>query len=385
MADARIDPFGLARRRTGVAEGDYDGETVPLLLRHRELRDAARDWRRFSSDAPARLTLPDETAARSLRQLPIETDPPMHTAYRALVTEFLLRRPVRAAYAEHITELVSRTIDAACASAVCDVVAEFAVPLQSRALAVLLGLPQSEAEEWIGWGAHAFKTEGRIEPERAARLERCIERLIDRAIASPGDDLPSLLLTADFQGRRLTRREVIGFMHVVFAGGRDTVINTICGAIDHLAREPGDLAALRADPALVITAAEEFVRYVSPLTHIGRICAEPTEVGGRTRAAGERVGLCFAAANFDESVFESPQELRLSRTPNPHVGYGSGPHVCLGASHARMLLRTLLRELADRVEALELVEARHGQRDIAGHLRRHGHERLAVRFIARAA
>jgi cytochrome P450 len=285
---------------------------------------------------------------------------------------------------ERLGDLVSQAIDSACACASCDVVTDFAVPLQSRALTLLLGLPLSEADEWIGWGAHAFKTAGRSDPERAARLERCIERLIDRAATSPGDDLPSLLLAADFQGRKLTRPEIVGFMHLAFAGGRDTVINTICGAIDHLAREPGDLAALRDDPALVVTAAEEFVRYLSPLTHIGRICKEPTEIGGRVRAPGDRIGLCFAAANFDESVFESPQELRLSRRPNPHVGYGGGVHVCLGASHARMLLRTLLRELAGRIDALELIEARYGRREIAGHWRRHGHERLSVCFVARA-
>lgn len=381
MADEAVDPFGEARAGAGVAWGRYDGEETPLLLRWRELREAARDWRRYSSDAPARLTLPDETAARDFRQLPIETDPPQHTAWRALV-EDVFRRPLQADYAEAIAALAGRAVEAACAQETCDVVEAFAAPLQSRALALLLGLPESAAEEWIGWGAHAFKIEGRVDAARAVRLTEQVERLIDRAADRPGDDIASRLLAAEFEGRRLTRQEVKGFLHLTFAGGRDTLINAICGVVDHLARRPDDLAALRAAPALIATAAEEFVRYLSPLTHIGRVCREAAEFAGRPVAPGARIGLCFAAANFDATVFDAPQELRLSRTPNPHVGYGVGPHACLGSTHARVLLRALLRELAGRLDRLEPVERRRGVREIAGHARAHGYERLRVRFVA---
>jgi cytochrome P450 len=383
MADIPIDPFAAARTASGVVCGAYDGENVPLLLRYRDLREAAADWRRFSNDAPARLTLPDESAVRALRQLPIETDPPLHGAYRALAHDFF-RRPLQEDYGARIAGLVGEAIEAASARESCDVVADFATPLQSRALAVLLALPQSDAQEWIGWGAHAFKSEGRADRDRAERLEAHIERLIDRALAAPGEDIASRLLAADFQGRRLTRAEVAGFLHVAFAGGRDTVINTICGVIDHLATHPDDLAALRRDPASIATAAEEFVRYISPLTHIGRVCREATEVAGHPRAAGERIGLCFASANFDEAVFEAPHEVRLSRSPNPHVGYGSGPHACLGSTHARVLLRALLRELAGRIDRLAPIERRRSKRDIAGLRRAHGYEALRVRFLVRA-
>jgi len=384
MANEQIDPFDEVRKKSGIVYGAYDGETVPLLLRYRDVREAARDWQRFSSNAPARLTLPDETGVRSLRQLPIEADPPAHTAYRALV-HYWFRRPLDAVFSDRVAALVVREIDSACSRGVCNVPRDFAVPLQSRALALLLGLPESMAEEWIGWGVHAFKSEGKADPERAARLEQHIDTIIDRAMAEPANDLASRLLTVEYEGRKLTRTEIAGFLHVAFAGGRDTVINVICGMIAHFAQEPEDLSRLRHDPALISTAAEEFVRYLSPLTHIGRVCIEAASVGDAPRAVGDRIGLCFAAANFDETIFEAPQEFRISRSPNPHLGYGIGAHSCLGSTHARVLFRTLLRELSTSVTALLPVTVQHGYRDIAGQRRRHGYNALDVRFLSRSS
>jgi hypothetical protein len=165
---------------------------------------------------------------------------------------------------------------------------------------------------------------------------------------------------------------------VTFAGGRDTVIGTLVGALAHLARHPDDQRRLRDEPGLLTTATEEFLRHISPLTFIGRICPRADSVGGHPRAAGERVALCWGAANLDPSVFDAPEELRLDRSPNPHVAFGSGDHNCIGSTHARLVLRTFLAALAHRPGTIRVLEAEPATRSIGGLPRLQGFKRLIV-------
>ncbi len=146
----------------------------------------------------------------------------------------------------------------------------------------------------------------------------------------------------------------MGFAHLVFAGGRDTVIRLVSGGIAYLAQNPVVVAQLRQDPSMATTLTEELVRYLSPLPYLGRICTRETEIDGLPVVPGQRVALCFADANRDREVFEEADNAAAGRKPNPHVGFGSGPHSCLGSAHARLLSRTVLRAVAERVEGLRL-------------------------------
>jgi cytochrome P450 len=151
----------------------------------------------------------------------------------------------------------------------------------------------------------------------------------------------------------------------------------------HLARSPSDLDRLRATPDLLPKATEEFVRFFAPLTHIGRICTREDEVAGIPRQPGERIALCWAAANFDDTTFEDPLTLRIDRAQNPHVGFGAGDHACLGAAHARAVIRALLSALTELVARIDLVEATPGSRDIGGVTRAQGFTRLSLTFHPR--
>ena len=117
-----------------------------------------------------------------------------------------------------------------------------------------------------------------------------------------------------------------------------------------------------------------------PLTHIGRVCPVDTVVHGVPVKAGGRVSLGWAAANFDERVFESPQEIRLDRKPNPHLSFGFGEHLCLGAPHARLIVRSLLQALADRVAKITVLEAKPHLEHEARYQRANGFEALTVRL-----
>lgn len=374
------DPFREKRERDGVLSNDFNGEVIPMILRHKDVRDAAKDWQTFSSDAPFRVPIPSEEDVRGVRQLPIETDPPDHTDYRAVVEPFF-RRALKPEVAAQVENLMETSIADAMSRESIEIVREFALPVQSRALAFLLNVPETEAEEWIGWGTHVFR-DGDGEKKGAA-LENYIQSRLDRASQNPGDDFFSALTRAEFRGRPLTRDEMVGYVNLTFAGGRDTIIQSIAGIIAWFCDHPEGLDFLREDPKRIPVAVEEFTRTITPLTHIGRVCPVDTEVHGAQVRAGERVSLCWASANFDEEAFESPGEVRLDRRPNPHLAYGAGPHFCLGAHHARLIMRSLISTLCKNVGGIECLEARdHVERE-SGYQRRSGYEELVVRISGR--
>ena len=382
MADSPIDPFARARERDGVLILDCAGETIPMILRHADVRRAARDWATFSSDAPMRVPIPSEEGVRQVRQLPIEADPPLHTRFRKLLNPLFLR-PLAPDYQVRLDALIGGLIDGWVAAGPIEIVREFALPLQSRALALLLGMPEAAAEEWIGWGTHVFH-DGDDSGAKGQVLDRYIRRALGEARARDGDDLFVFLNSAQVDGRPLTEDEKIGIANLTFAGGRDTVINTVSRIIAHFAAHRADLESAAADARSLAHAVEEFVRFISPLTHIGRVCPAQTDVHGHRVAAGARVSLGWAAANHDPAVFDDPGRLRLDRSPNPHLGFGSGIHTCLGATQARAILRSLIRQLAARTATITVIEEHHHHEDHAGYRRRVGHDRLVARATAHA-
>jgi cytochrome P450 len=381
-APAGGDPFKADREQRGVLHTEFQDRPVPMILTHEGVREAARDWKTFSSDAPVLVPIPSEEDVRTVRQLPLEVDLPGHTAYRKLVEAFF-NRPKDPQMIADITALIYRLIDAALASPSLEIVHDFAIPLQSHALAILVNAPAGDAELWISWGTHVFRDkDGK---SKGFFLENYCATLLDRALATPRDDLFTALTRMEIDGRPLTREEQLGYLNIVFAGGRDTIIHTITGVVGHFAAHPEALHALRERPELVTLAAEEFFRMLSPITHIGRVLPADTEVGGRVYSAGERVSLCWASANRDAAVFREPDTIKLDRKPNPHIAFGSGPHVCLGALHARLLTRTLIECLATRLEAIRVLhEKRHLEHE-PGYVREHGYDELTVRFLPLAA
>lgn len=327
-----------------------DGDEIVHIHSYRALRQTARDWENFSNDALGRIQIPAEDKTRTFRQYPIETDPPAHTAYRALVQD-MFNKPFDPAYVALIESLVDRMVSGALEQGEVEIVEGFALPLQSRALTLLLGMPMSEADLWIGWGLHVFRAEHGYDLERAGRLVDYIGERLDRADQWP-DSLFAYLREARLEGRPLTRDEQMGMAHLVFAGGRDTVIRLISAGIAFLAENPATLGRLRDEPGLAVTATEELVRYLSPLPYLGRICRDGASIEGVAVAPGQRVALCYAEANRDPEVFTDPDQIIPDRRPNPHVGFGSGPHSCLGSAHARLLSRSVMLTLARRVTSL---------------------------------
>jgi len=373
------DPFRKPRNGKGALKCEFQGEGVPMILRYEDVKRAARDWEAFSSDAPFRVPIPSEEDVRTMRQLPIETDPPDHTDYREIVEPFF-RRAKDPRMIGRVEALIHELVSDALGRESIEVVRGFALPLQSRALTYLLNVPEGEAKTWIGWGTHVFR-DGGSGQKKGAALEAYLHGQFDRAEAHPGDDFFSALARATFRGRALTREEMMGFANLAFAGGRDTIIHTVSSVVAYLGRNAEALSFLRQDPARIVHASEEFFRAITPLTHIGRVCPVDTDVNGIPVKAGGRVSLCWASANQDETAFAAPEEVRLDRKPNPHVAFGFGSHLCLGAPHARLLLRTLLKEFTDRVGGISVLGATEHVEIERAYERTVGFESLTVKLL----
>jgi len=375
----QMDPFAEARKKDGIMKCPFQGEDVPMILRHADVRAASRDWKTFSSDAPFRVPIPSEEEVRSVRQLPIETNPPEHTEYRKIVEPFF-ERSKSSEVIEKVQSFIGRLTTDFLHRDQVEIVNDFALPIQSHALTYLLNVPESEAETYISWGIHVFKVTGGTF-KKGTVLDDYLDSRFDQALADPGEDFFSALTQAEYQGRKLTRDEMMGFGNLTFAGGRDTIIHSISSIIAYLGQHPAALEYLRKDPKRIVLACEEFFRVFMPLTHIGRVCPVDTEVQGASVKANGRVSLGWASANFDETVFDNPEEIRLDRKPNPHVSFGFGTHLCLGAPHARLIMRTLLEILVKRVEKIEIIDARQHVEHEAKYTRSNGYESLLVKFV----
>jgi cytochrome P450 len=176
---------------------------------------------------------------------------------------------------------------------------------------------------------------------------------------SPADDLVSVLANVgsdpDVGGDELSEAELAMFLIQLLVAGNETTRNLLSGGLVALAERPDQWAALRSDPALVPSAAEELLRWTTPVISFMRTATAPATIRGVAVAEGDPVLLVYASANRDEEVFgPGADQLRVDRHPNPHVAFGFGPHFCLGAALARLEARVVLSELLFRFESLRL-------------------------------
>ncbi|WP_235297624.1 cytochrome P450 [Portibacter marinus] len=352
------DAFQKVRETDGVLDIDDQFEKVTMILRHKDVRKCAHYYQSFKSGVqPGRIVVPSEEKIREIRQIPLELDPPLHTQYRSEM-EAWFRRPLQEDYELKLTQITSDLVDEILDKAVLEVVEEFALKLQSQALTLLLNVPIEEAEIWISWGTHVFRSEDNpLDAEKAEILYHYIDEQIEKVLHHPGDDLYSVLLRSQFEGRKFTKEEVKGTMILTFAGGRDTIINAVTNIIVYFGDHPESLEKIREDPDIIGKAVEEFIRYFSPLTHLGRVVDVETNVCEYDLHNDDKVSLCWASANRDSNVFKNPNEVILDRKMNPHVGFGFSHHKCLGATHARQLLKILIKVLVEKVHSIQLLES----------------------------
>jgi cytochrome P450 len=185
-------------------------------------------------------------------------------------------------------------------------------------------------------------------------LRGYFERLVEECRAAPRDGLVTELLNGTINGEPLTHEQLISYCELFVEAGNETTRNAISGGLLAFCENPGEWEKLRANPDLLPSATEEILRWSSPISHFTRVATEDCEIRGVPIAAGDQLALYFASANRDEEVFDDPFAFRVDRAPNPHLAFGFGEHVCLGAHLARVEIETIYRHLLARLESFEL-------------------------------
>ena len=371
------DEFARRRREAPVAwvdevelarHGD-DGASVQrgsgywAVTRHRTVDEVSRDPGTFSSAAKGAF-LADPRTREDLernRQLLVNMDAPQHTRIRRLVAGAFTPRAVarlHAAVQAHADGVVGRAVRAEGIDVVTDVAAE--LPL--LVLTDLLGMPREDRGLLFGWSNNLV---GFDDPEYGGGSVDVYQRTFVEAFGyasqlararrrDPGEDLVSLLVNAELDGRRLTELEFCQTWILLVIAGNETTRHLLSGGLLALSQRPDQLARLVADPGLVSLAVEELARWVTPIMQFRRTAVTDSTLDGQPIAAGDKVVLYYVSANRDSDVFAEPDGLDVGRLPNPHLAFGIGPHFCLGARLARVEAAAMLSELRPHLPRLRL-------------------------------
>jgi cytochrome P450 len=318
------------------------------LTRYEDVKAVFRDAETFSS-AQGILLRPsghgtDPGGGRTLAL----TDPPRHRQLRGLVDEWFTVRSVRAIEAK-MREVAGSVIDQAVARERCDFVGDIAARIPLFLTCSMMGVPESDWERLFTLSRQAF---GADDPttRRFAHLE-IMGYFADLTVvkaASPADDLVSVLVTGEIEGKRISQEEVILNCDNLFVGGAENTRIAAAGGMLAFLEHPEQWQRLVGDPALLPTAVEEVLRWTSTTTHIMRTASRPAEIRGRRIEVGDLVTLWIPSANRDDEVFTDPGRFDVSRQPNRHLALGFGEHFCVGNKLARVEIRLLYQELIDR-------------------------------------
>jgi cytochrome P450 len=359
--------WAAMRRETPVLWCEPDGfPPFWALTKHADVKAVSVDFERFSSRGPVQLArLGTESVESSLlgptadpfgsRNL-LNTDPPEHRDYRNLARDYFRPGALRR-LEPRVREISRALIDNVAGHSELDFVTEVAARHPLRMLAEMLGLDNGDEQRLLRL-TNAFV--GAADPEYhdgpgvGAEFGAYLARLLADRRAHPRHDLTSLVANARLRGRPMSDLDAIVYLLIIAIAGHDTTRGAIGGGMLALLRHQDQLELLRARPELCASAADEIVRWISPVVHFLRTATEDCEIAGRRIRAGDRLVLYYPSANRDEEVFDEPAAFRADRAPNPHLGWGFGEHYCLGANLARMEIRVLLEELVPRLEWAEL-------------------------------
>jgi cytochrome P450 len=339
-----VDPFefwAALRDHEPVARSDHHGGFW-VVSRYADIMAAACDPATYSSqDGTGTPPIPTKL-------LPIDTDPPLHQKYRKIINPSFTPQAVRAQEAEWRT-LAKELVDQLPTTGDIELCRAFAVPFPQQVALRMIGFPDDDRSDLAGWIDDITRLRG-IDDEKVGEaavgvMTRIIERLEERRGQTRRDDLMSVLLEAEIDGRPLDDDEQLFSMTLLLLGGLDTTTSAIALALAHLAGHPEDRARLLADPDLLDTAVEEFVRVATPVQGLGRTVTKDTALGGCPLAAGDRVFLLWASGNRDPQAFDRPDEVVLDRHPNHHLGFGAGPHRCVGSHAGKLMVKIALSEL----------------------------------------
>ena len=356
------DQFDWLRREAPVFWHDPVDPAVPgfwALTRHADVQAANRDIDRFSSQRGGVFLNVQTDEQRDLFRSIIETDRPEHTRLRRLVNRGFTPRALsqfQASYRQAVRDVLADVVR----RGTFDWVTEVATVLPAYAISELLGVPVEDRPQVTAWtniisGATdpEFAEDADAPMNAAIALYTYGTRLAEQRRAEPQDDIVTSLIT-EVDDDALGAHEFEVFVLALAVAGNETTRTAMSQGMLALLDQPGQMALLRSDPGLAPTAADEIIRWATPVVYFRRTAVCDLDLHGTTIREDDPVALYFLSANYDDTVFEDPHRLDITRTPNPHVSFGGGgPHFCLGAHLARFEISVLLEELLDHTRSID--------------------------------
>lgn len=384
----------------GVAEvPGYD--PVWIVTKHADIREVEKNANLFHN-ADHNPILNDQASdaftrqmnGGSIRSLSSLTymDPPEHGAYRNVTATWFLPGKINK-LEDQIRVLARKSVENLLSfDGECDFVRDFALHYPLRVIMSLFGVPAEDEPRMLKltqefFGVHdpeEQRADMVADPVVAAKMWAAsiedfytyFDRLSAERRATPTDDLLSLIANSHVNGAPIPRNEANGYFVAIATAGHDTTSSSTAGGLHGMMAYPENWAKVKADPSLVPGLVNEAIRWTSPVKHFMRNATADTQVRGQDIRAMDRLMICYPSGNRDEDVFADADRFDVTRSPNPHIAFGFGAHMCLGQHLAKLEMRILFEELLPRLDAVELAgEPRMVETNFVG-----GYKTLPIRF-----
>jgi cytochrome P450 len=370
--------FAWLRRHDPVALIETEG-FAPFwaVTKHAEIMRIGRDRSVFHNGDRSTI-LTDLVGQKKVQELVggphlvrtiVHMDDPEHSKYRQLTQSWFMPTQLKRLEPQ-IRALAKQTVDEMAAKGECDFASDVAALYPLRVIMLILGLPAEDEPRMLRLTQELFGNadpemtrgkEGMEDPTLAAQqlfevfmdFSEYFRKVTADRRANPRDDVSTVIANAKIDGEEIGDFEAMSYYTIIAAAGHDTTSSSTAGAMGALCEFPGEFAKVKANPGLIPGLVEEGVRWVTPVKHFMRTATEDTEAMGRKIARGDWLMLCYLSGNRDEDVFEAPEAFRVDREPNRHLGFGYGPHLCLGQHMAKMEMRILFEELIPRLKSIE--------------------------------
>jgi len=301
----------------------------------------------------------------------VQMDAPDHPKYRVLTQSWFLPQNIRG-LETRIRQIAREHVDRMAAlGGTCDFVGDVALTFPLRVIMEILGVPEADMPRMLKLTQELF---GATDPELNRSHEDTMAKpredlgdiqatladffmyfkaITDARKAEPTADLATVIANGQIDGAPINDFEAMCYYVIVATAGHDTTSSSTAGALWGMCQYPEAFARVKADPALIPGLVDESIRWTTPVKHFMRSATEDTELRGRKIAKGDWLMLCYPSGNRDEEVFEDPDVFRPERSPNRHLAFGYGAHLCLGQHLAKMEMRILWEELLPRLKSVE--------------------------------
>ena len=345
-----------------------------VVTRHADIQTVSQQSQVFrSSDRPVALLsrkaearIEAETGGNGLLRSLVQMDAPDHPKFRALTQKWFTPGNLRSIEGK-IRDIAKSYVDRlAMSGGHCDFVSEIALGFPLRVVMSILGVDPHDEPKMLRLTQEFF---GAKDPDNARKGQNdgvtalsdvvsefgeFFSSVIANRRAKPCDDLASVIANAQIDGNPISDLDALSYFVTIATAGHDTTSSSSAGGMWALCEHPEQFDKLKATPTLISGFVDEAIRWSTPVKHFMRTAAADTELDGRRIRRGDWLMLCYASANRDEAVFQDPDAFRIDRSPNRHLAFGYGPHLCLGQYLAKLEMRILFEELLQRISSVAL-------------------------------